>query len=184
MKMEIGPLPPTDRELVRKARHGELDAFHALVDRHAPFLYGMALSMVGNTADAEDLVQETLTGAFRGLASFREESSARTWLSRILIRQVARHFRRSQSLRLRVLGRAQAPLPAKAAATTRSDIAMDVGSCLMELNPEHREVIVLRELQGMSYDEIAAVLEIPRGTVESRLFRARKELQELLQEYR
>ena len=84
---------PTDFELVRLARKGDAAAFHGLVDRHARFLYSLALSLTSSAADAEDLVQETLAGAFRGLASFEGRSSLKTWLARILVRQNARRHR-------------------------------------------------------------------------------------------
>jgi len=176
-------LPETDLELVRRTRHGELEAFHELVDRHGAYLYGLAVSLLGSTTDAEDAVQETLTGAFRGLASFREQASVKTWLTRILVRQTARHFRRRGSPRIGSLSPASTPEPAVTAATGGSDARLDVQRAIRLLQPEHRDVVVLRELQGLSYDEISQVLDIPQGTVESRLFRARRELQRLLRDY-
>lgn len=180
---ENGHLAQTDLELVRHARRGDMGAFHGLVDRYASYLYGLAVSLVGNAADAEDAVQETLTGAFRGLRAFQERSSVKTWLTSILVRQAARHFRRGGSSPAGVLPLDRAPEPAVVSATPGTDIRIDVRAAVQALRPDHREVIVLREMQGLSYEEIAHVLEVPRGTVESRLFRARRELQGLLKEY-
>jgi len=166
-----------DTELVRRIRRGDDDAFAQLVQRHGGRLYAVAASMLGNTADAEDAVQETLTGAFRGLRAFQGRSSVKTWLMRILIRRVARLRRRRRPLRIAdSLDRMPGP-PGSA------DIALDVRDVLAELSEEHRAVIVLRAMQGMSYDEIAEVLDVPRGTVESRLFRARQILKGLLKDY-
>ena len=179
--MENGLLPPTDLELVQRARHGDLDAFHDLVDRHAGYLCGLAASLVGNAADAEDAVQETLAGAFRGLRGFREQAAVKTWLTGILVRQAAMHFRRGRFRGWRRLD--AAPEPTVAPAAHKADVGMDVRAAILALRPEHREVIVLREMQGFSYEEIAQALGVPPGTVESRLFRARKELQGLLRDY-
>ena len=186
---KIVHLHPTDLELVRGARQGDDAAFHELVDRHAGGLFALAFSLVGNAADAEDVVQETLLGALRGLRGFKGRSSVKTWLIRILVKQAARHHRsrsRRGTVWLDDLSEASASVLSKqqAAPSTRElDIRMDVLATLETLSRKHRQVIVLRELQGMSYQEMAVVLGIPRGTVESRLFRARRELKERLKGY-
>jgi RNA polymerase sigma-70 factor (ECF subfamily) len=180
--MENGPLPPTDWELAHRARAGDDGAFHALVDRHAQALYALAVRLVGNSADAEDVVQETLAGAFRGLRRFRGRSAVKTWLTQILVRQAAQHYRtvrRQRTLRLDQYEQAGAT----ASAQGRSDVRLDVAEAMLSLEPEFRAVIALRELEGMSYEEMAEVLSVPKGTVESRLFRARRQLRELLKEY-
>ena len=179
--MENGQPPQTDRELVSRARHGDPSAFHQLVDRYGGALFALAVRLVGNAADAQDVMQEVLAGAFRGIGSFRHESSVKTWLTQILVRQAARHRREQSRYKLHVQN--QSP-PARMPGQDRADIRMDLAEALTDLSHEHREVIVLRELEGLGYEEIAAVLKLPRGTVESRLFRARRELQDLLEEYR
>lgn len=177
-------LEPTDLELARRARGGDTAAFHDLVDRHARFLMAVAHSLSGNAADAEDMVQETFAGAFRSLAAFEGRASVRTWLARILIRQTARHFR---TTRKHEAGRttldAAAGSEARTLPPTSAGAKLDVTAALQALSPDHREIIVLRELQGFSYEEIADALGLPQGTVESRLFRARRQLQELLKDY-
>jgi len=179
--METGRPPSSDTELVNQARRGDGRAFHALVDRHAAALYALAAMLVGNAADADDVVQETYAGAFRGLAGFRHEASVKTWLTQILVRQAGR-FRRDRAKRpvASLEGRDE---PSPGNAQGRSDVRMDFQRALTLLGDEHREVIVLRELQGLSYQEIADVLGVPAGTVESRLFRARRQMQELLKDY-
>jgi RNA polymerase sigma-70 factor (ECF subfamily) len=186
---EFSYLGVTDLELVRRARHDDEPAFHELMDRYAGELYGLAFSLVGNAADAEDVLQETFSGAFRHLRSFEERASVSTWLTRILVRQAAKRHRLkrrraevsldalSQGSRA-ILGGAETPSP-----VFDLDLRLDVDTVLDALSPEHREVLVLRELRGISYREISEVLDVPEGTVESRLFRARRELRERLKDY-
>jgi RNA polymerase sigma-70 factor (ECF subfamily) len=162
-------------EFLRRLRRQDQAAFHELVDQYGQQLFRMAYSMVGNAADAEDVVQETFTAAFAGISKFRGESSLRTWLIQILVRQSAK-VKRTRGRRMTIgIETADQPVhdPAPAA-----ESRMDVIEMLQTLSPEHREVIVLRELQGMGYEEMAQALKIPRGTVESRLHRARQELRE------
>lgn len=160
-------------EFLRRLRRQEQAAFHELVDRFSQQLYRVAYSMVGNAADAEDVVQETFAGAFAGISKFRGEASLKTWLMQILVRQSAR-VQRSRGRRL-TIGIEKAE-QASHDPTPAVDSRIDVIEMLQKLSPEHREVIVLRELQGMGYEEMADTLKIPRGTVESRLHRARQEL--------
>jgi len=172
----------SDLELVRRARNGDERACHQLVDRHADPMFRLAYVLAGNAADAEDIVQETFSAAFRALAAFRERSSVRTWLNGILVRRAARlrRFRRThKTVSLDAGGNAVYAV----GGTTRSkssaesvEVRLDVNAALGILSSEHRQVVVLREFQGMTYREIAEVLRIPQGTVESRLHRARREL--------
>ena len=178
----------SDADLVRRARRGDEAACHEMVDCYGAYLYRLAFSLVGNAADAEDVLQETFLGAFRHLRIFEGRASVKTWLSRILVRQAARSRRfrsRHKTVSLESLEKAPQKLLRNKAAfvETASDTRMDVMAVLETLSPIHREVIVLRELQGMSYEEIADVLDAPRGTVESRLFRARQMLRERLKDY-
>jgi RNA polymerase sigma-70 factor, ECF subfamily len=158
-------------EFLRRLRRHEQAAFHELVDRYSAVLFRVAYSMVGNAADAEDVVQETFTAAFTGISKFRGESSLKTWLMQILVRQSAR-IRRGRRMTIGIENVDQTVADPAGASESR----MDVIEMLQKLSPEHREVIVLRELQGMGYEEMAQALKIPRGTVESRLHRARQEL--------
>ena len=168
---------PTDLELLHRARKGHDDAFHELVDRHADLLYGLACGLVSGRSDAEDIVQETLLGAYRGMDGFKGRSSVKTWLVGILRRQAARHYRRGR------LRRTASIVEEPAAEGRGPEAGVDVRDALAQLTPERREVIVLREFQGMSYAEMADVLCVPLGTVESRLYRARRDLRELLSAY-
>jgi RNA polymerase sigma-70 factor (ECF subfamily) len=191
-----GQLVASDFQLARRVRGGDMAAFHELVERHAASLLGMAAMLVGNAADAEDVVQETLAGAFRGLGGFRGDSSVKTWLTRILLRQAAGQLRKrgkyqavsleaaGPALRSRYAGRStRTQAPPVRPATERADARMDLAAALADMSEEYRQVLVLRELQGLSYDEISRVLNVPGGTVESRLFRARRAMRDRLKDY-
>ncbi len=165
-----------DTDLISAAAGGDASAFHVLVDRHAAHLFRLASMFCRTAADAEDIVQETFIGAFAGLSKFNGRSSVKTWLSRICTRQAARAWNRSR--RSRAMARideervgANSGLSV-ASATLAVDRKIDLAAILQTLSAEHREVLVLREMQGLSYIEIAESLGIPQGTVESRLHRA------------
>jgi RNA polymerase sigma-70 factor (ECF subfamily) len=178
-------LERSDLELVRAAVGGDERSFHVLVDRHSPALFRVARSLSRNRADAEDLLQETLVSAFRGLKRFEARSSLKTWLLRILTRKAATAWHRSRRVRKTLSIHApddqRVPEPTVAAAmvadgasTARSvEQRIDVMETLGRMPEPYREVLVLREVRQLSYEEIAQVLGVPRGTVESRLFRAR-----------
>lgn len=182
---------PTDLDLIRRAAGQDQQAFAVLVGRYAQSLYRLAYVMVGSAADAEDVLQETLVGAYRGLANFEERSSVKTWLSRILVRQAAHLLRSRKTRRGRLTKSMDGPVappsddPGMASGPGDEAVRrkMDVAAALKTLSPEHREIILLREFQGLAYEEIAQVLDVPRGTVDSRLSRARRELQQRLKDY-
>ncbi|HEX8520796.1 MAG TPA: sigma-70 family RNA polymerase sigma factor [Tepidisphaeraceae bacterium] len=181
-------LTPSDDDLFRSAANGDDSAFHALVDRHAPRLFRSALSLAPSRPDAEDLVQETLIGAYRGLRNFDGRSSVKTWLTSILIRQAAKNWQRTKKHRQaqslnRTVDESKDARLSMASTEERTDRRLDLLAIIRKLAAPHREVLVLREMQGLSYEEIAATLSIPRGTVESRLHRARSELRQYLTMY-
>jgi RNA polymerase sigma-70 factor (ECF subfamily) len=133
------------------------------------------------------MVQETLIAAFKGIGKFDGRASLLTWMSRILIRRT-RKVEQKRSRRHAVsLDEASDVLRQDSKLLTAwsgEDCRLDLAAALPKLAPEYREVIVLRELQGMSYAEIAAALGVPQGTVESRIHRARSALRERLRAYR
>jgi RNA polymerase sigma-70 factor (ECF subfamily) len=174
---------PDDGELAKRAAAGDGKAFHMLVDRHGQRLYRMAISLVGNASDAEDVLQEAFAGAYRNLKTFEGRSTFKTWLTRILITQAAKWRRDRRRGPMKAIDSMPEP------ASTRMDQGEAVGrkidlyAALKLLSDEHREILVLREFEGLAYEEIAETLGVPRGTVESRLHRARNELKERLKEY-
>ena len=189
-RQEAGPLQPSDLELIQQAGNGDAAAFHALADRHAAELFRLALSLSATRADAEDVVQETLLGAFRGMRKFDGRASVKTWLKRILVRQAARAWNKSRASRRAVALEAVDAEPRPSGASIREGMAtggvdrkIDIAAVLRTLPREFREILVLREFEQMSYAEIAETLGVPQGTVESRLHRARAELKLKLVSY-
>ncbi|CAN5423314.1 sigma-70 family RNA polymerase sigma factor [soil metagenome] len=179
--MQDDPSNTSDHDLLKRSAAGDGQAFHTLVDRHADRLFSIATSLIGNAADAEDVLQETLAGAFRGLKKFEGRASVKTWLTRILVLQVAKWRRDRKGKQPLPIESAEPPVThGESAATERK---LDLHAALAALSADHQEVLVLREFEQLSYEEIAAVLDVPRGTVESRLFRARAELREKLKAY-
>jgi RNA polymerase sigma-70 factor, ECF subfamily len=182
----IGPRPIlNDLSLVRCAQSGEVRAFDQLVLKYRPRIVELAMRYTRNPADAEDATQETFIKAYRGLRHFRGDSAFYTWLYRIAsncARNVLKARRRDflnntidfsefrnsvrHPTRLRDLA-----TPEELALT--ADIRGTVNSALDGLSEEHRAVITLREIDGLSYQEIASAMSIPVGTVRSRVFRAR-----------
>ena len=175
---------PDETELLAQIGRGDQAAFQTLLDRHARYLFGVAHAMTGSNADAEDLLQETLIGALGSAGKFRGESSVRTWLVRILINRVKMWRRARKSRGLDETTSVTGSLASASAPAANSvDAKIDLTQMLEQLTAEHRQVIILRELEGMTYEEMAAALEVPRGTVESRLYRAREELRKRFKGY-
>mgnify|MGYP003637961873 CR=1 FL=1 len=173
-----------ESELVERATSGDMDALGALFDRYTPDVYRVARSMGYAAVEAEDLMQDTFLAAFEGVLGFKKRSTFKTWLLAILFRQ-SNHRRRY--LRIRKTesldDASTTPHDGRPVEAARNERRLDVHAMLDTLSPDHRSVLVLRELEGFSYEDIASTLKIPRGTVESRLFRARAILRERFQEY-
>ncbi len=187
-----------DLAAVVRCLAGDRDAFGEIVLRWQDRIYGAVLRMVRDTELARDLAQETFLRAFAKLSSFRGNAAVGTWLYSIAVNQVRSEMRRRAAqkygspLSLEALGGggegdadgaryepADGAASAAQRAATKEDCALLLDE-LQRLDAEHREVLVLREFQGLSYDEIAAALDVPVGTVRSRLHRARGELRERL----
>ena len=173
--------------LVRRVQSGELDAFEDLVRAHEKTVYNLALRMTGNPEDAEDMAQEAFLKAYRSLPDFRGESKFSVWLYRIVSNVCLDHLRR-QSRRPAVSlttedeeGEAQQwDVPDESLSPERlleqklTREAVQKG--LRQLPEEQRQILLLREIKGLSYEEIGEILELEPGTVKSRIFRARKRL--------
>jgi RNA polymerase sigma-70 factor (ECF subfamily) len=178
-----------EAELLLLARRGDNAARTELVMRHGRRLFGLAGALMGSAdADVTDVVQETFLAAFDGgLKAFQGNASLATWLSGILVNRIRKLRRYQQSRRARPLDAVEQPLPAgdsvSRCATTQVEQRIDVATMLDSLSSEYREVIVLRELQQMSYAEMASVLGVPERTAETRLTRARRMLRERFGRY-
>lgn len=167
------------------------------LEQHAEMVYNLALRLVGNPSDAEDLAQDALIRALKALPGFRGDSSHSTWLYRITVNtwknrvrsEKRRGFWKTLSLNL-FTGEDQdeAPPfksddPALDAGLATDEAGAMVQKALMELDEDSRAIVVLREIEGQPYDAIARALELPEGTVKSRLSRAREALRTKLQKY-
>jgi RNA polymerase sigma-70 factor (ECF subfamily) len=165
-------------ELLRRIERSDGEAFAELVDQHARYLHGVARAILGNDADAEDVVQETFAAILK--TRFRGESSVRTWLVKILVRQAAmlrrKWWRRPKHLSLASDATNERDVRPTRSESSGTDAKLDLATMLASLSEDHRAVIVLRELEQLSYEEMAEVLGVPRGTIESRLHRAREQL--------
>ncbi len=167
-----------DEWLVRRSKAGDAEAFGQIVTRHQPAVYRVVRGILGDPAESEDVAQEVFLKAYANLARFRGESSIFTWLYRIAVNEALRARKRRHLQPLEAAEDAEAPCPetapdeeAPTLATLRRLMAM--------LPDDHRVIITLRDLEGLSYQEIAETLDLPIGTVESRIFRARRELRAL-----
>ncbi|MBX3177002.1 MAG: RNA polymerase sigma factor [Candidatus Hydrogenedentes bacterium] len=175
-----------ESKLVRQAAGGDAGALGELFRRYGADVLRLARSMGHRGGEAEDLMQDTFLAAMEGIGRFQHRSSFKTWLLAILFRQSSRRYRYQAVRAEESLG--HAPDGAgnggpRLSVVPRPEYRLDVEAMLDSLSPDHRAVLVLRELEGYSYDEIASALGIPRGTVESRLFRARAQLREGFKEY-
>jgi RNA polymerase sigma-70 factor, ECF subfamily len=174
----------SDQELVARARDGgELAAFEELVRRHRDTAYRVALRVCLNPADAEDIAQEALVRAWRSLGRFRADAAFSTWLYRIVtnvaLSTVTRRREHATGDPLEPVG---PDLDPAGTVQTRERLGA-VLAALRELTPEQRACYVLREVEGLTYDELAEVLGTSVQAVKSRLFRARTELARALARY-
>ncbi|MEA5152613.1 MAG: sigma-70 family RNA polymerase sigma factor [Oscillospiraceae bacterium] len=176
-----------EAEIIRRVQSGDTEAYEALVTEYQKNVYNLALRMTGNPEDAADMSQEAFIKAYSSLALFRGDSKFSVWLYRIVSNVCLDHLRRQsrrQTLSLSVEDdegdEAQIDIPDLSQSPeellerqlTREAVRRGLDS----LPPAQRQILLLREIQGLSYEEISAALNIDEGTVKSRIFRARKKL--------
>lgn len=179
-----------DRTLVEKATAGDRDAFGALVQRHQDRVFNLAYQIVRNREDALDVAQEAFVKAFASLSSFKGQASFTTWMHRIVVNLAIDCLRRRRrgdptayDDRLAVPEDGEAGLAAAddpEAALEKRQVHSLLARGIEALPPAHRAVLVLREIEGLSYDEIARAVNCSLGTVMSRLFYARRKLRTVL----
>lgn len=178
-----------DSRILRGLRAGIESAYEELIDRYEQPVYGMVYRLLGNSSDASDVVQEVFLKVFRGINSFREQSSLRTWIYRIAVNEAHNHRRWFARHCQR-----EVPLPYERDEQTCSvECAADPGRspyeqvldnehrslierALTRINPVFRTAVVLRDIQNLSYEEIAEILQVSIGTVKSRILRGREAL--------
>lgn len=183
----------TEQELVARAKAGDDEAFAQLMRANEKRIYNLTLRMTGNPEDAMDLAQEAFLNAWRGLKFFQGDSAFSTWVYRLASNACIDHLRRKKRRQ-----DISAPMPTDEEDDSQPDIPDDrfrpdrelerrelrraVIQGLKQLSDEHRQVLVMRELNGLSYQEIADVLDLEAGTVKSRIARARNSLRKILVE--
>lgn len=187
--------PSEDAVLVERAKAGDRSAFGELVELHQKRVYAVAYGILRNREDAWDVAQETFVKAYRHLGRFEGQASFYTWIYRIAYnlsidhyrskgRKAAVHFDDDAAMESAIKDHARPVSNANPVELSdREELSRVLNDAINRLSDKHRAIIVLREVEGLSYEEIADVLGVPKGTVMSRLFHARKNLQTILQPY-
>lgn len=189
-------MEPDDRALVEEARKGDRIAFAALVKRHQRRAYAVALGMVHDPDDARDVCQEAFLKVHKNLATFEGEAQFFTWLYRIVANLCIDLLRRRRGIKVE-FDETEAPGEPDEAGIAPHRTGFDPGRALSDkelrqqilaaldkLSPPHRAVLVMREVEGMSYQDMADEMKCSIGTIMSRLFHARKKMQSMLLAYR
>jgi RNA polymerase sigma-70 factor (ECF subfamily) len=186
----------SELELVRRCQAGQADAFDELVVRYRTRIFGMIYNMVHNEQDAWDLAQDSFVKAWKSMKRFRGQSSFYTWMYRIVMNVTIDWLRKKQikgagaefddSIQLKEIDPASKTVPKPDALPyermERTEIRAQIDNAISQLTPEHRAVILMKEIEDMQYHEMAEALGCSIGTVMSRLFYARKKLQALLKD--
>ncbi|MBQ9274161.1 MAG: sigma-70 family RNA polymerase sigma factor [Succinivibrio sp.] len=193
MKSAANAVDLSDNELVKRVQGGEIAAYNVLVIRYQHKVRQIALKICGNEADSGDIAQEAFLKAYKALGSFRGESAFYTWLYRITV-NVARSYLESSAKNrnhVDVDGEDIEAQDIRGALVTgdtpdriieSEELHRAIFTALGELAPELKQALTLREVEGLSYEEIAALTHVPIGTVRSRIFRARQYIEERMTE--
>ena len=167
-----------DELLVRRSRGGDREAFGQLVARYQNSVYRVVRGVLSDPAECEDVAQEVFLKAYASLAKFRGDAGFFTWLYRIAVNEALRARKRRSFTNADAMPEVEAP-PAPEPPDEDAPTLRTLEKLLRKLSDDFRSIVVLRDIEGLSYQEIAETLELPIGTVESRLFRARAELRAL-----
>ena len=184
----------SELDLVKRCQAGDTEAFNELVTRYRTRIFGMIYNMVHSEQDAWDLAQDSFVKAWKSIKRFRGHSSFYTWIYRIVMNGTIDWLRKKQvkggggefddAIQLKEIDPASKTVPKADAlpyeTMERSEIRARIENAIAQLSPEHRAVILMKEIEEMQYHEIAETLRCSIGTVMSRLFYARKKLQNLL----
>lgn len=182
IRATLGMIAGADAHLIRLCRRGDDEAWQELVRNHQDAVFQVSYRLLGNREDAFEASQETFVAAFRSIKGFRGDSTFKTWLTKIATRQSLKII--SKRRLWDELDDDTAPAPDSASASAiHSDLAEAVEAILLNLSPGMRAAVILREFEGLSYEEIAAALGVSIGTVESRLHRGRAYLRRALTDY-
>jgi RNA polymerase sigma-70 factor, ECF subfamily len=178
----------SDADCVRKLQRGETDAFETLIRRHQKTIFNLVYRMLGDYDEAAEISQEVFLSAYRAIGNFRGEANFSTWLYRIALnhattRRKSLNTRQQRNIPIENTEPASDPHPGPAESLEKKEVRQRVQQALNRLEPEDAAVILLRDLQDVPYEEVARMLEIPIGTVKSRLHRARQALKSELTSY-
>jgi RNA polymerase sigma-70 factor (ECF subfamily) len=191
------PVERDDLRLVERAQKGDRDAFRELVEMYQRKVYSICYGMLKNPDDSLDVSQEVFVKVYRNIDKFNQQSSFYTWLYRITVNMCIDHIRKNQRVKkveyddgISREGDASEDymLPSKLGLNPdkvygRKELREKMLEALESLSEKHRTILIMREIDGLSYEEIADVLNISKGTVMSRLFHARKYFQDAIAEY-
>ena len=169
--------------IIARARRGDADAFEQLVVAYRDQVFRLALRMCGNEADADEVAQEAFLSAWKALPNFRGDSRFSTWLYQLTSHAAIDLMRREKrQIAAEDITEVSTPDPGPSPQqqAERSETRQAVRDAMGQLSPEYRQIVVLRFLQELSYEEIGAVLKLPPGTVKSRLNRAKSQLKDIL----
>lgn len=184
-----------DRDLVERARQQDLAAYDELIRRYQRKIYQLVYNMTSNREDAEDLTQDVFVKAYQALRHFKGDSSFYTWVYRIAVNRTINYLKkrkRGAALSLDDMDQAVERDPDYVELRARespvrdaslSELQKKLNEALQTLSEKHRTVVVMHDIQGVPHEEIARVLGCSEGTVRSRLFYARQELQKQLSEF-
>jgi RNA polymerase sigma-70 factor (ECF subfamily) len=187
-----------DLEYVSLCRQGEVSAFEALVRRHERRMFNIAYRVIGNYDEAGEVVQDAFISAYKHIKGFKGEAKFSTWLYAICLNHSRNRLKQLKTRRFREVRSLDDPImtpdgelladppssePSALDRLEAKDVQQKIQLCINALDAEFREVIVLRDIQGFSYEEISAMLKVSEGTVKSRLFRARGAMRTCLQDF-
>ena len=186
-----------DKKLIEKAAGGDVEAFEKIIEEYQNIVYSIALRMAGNETDAFDMAQEVFIKLYRNLSKFDGRSKLSTWIYRVASNTCLDELKKRKRIRDNTKSlneefetaddsvvleiKDTKPLPEEE--IENSEIKETLNSAILKLSDQHKEVIILRDIEGFSYEEIADITKNSVGTVKSRLSRARSALRKILKEY-
>ena len=186
-----------DSDRVSSCKKGDLAAFEQLVRKYEKRMFNIAFRIAGDYEDTCEIVQDAFVAAYRGISAFRGQAKFSTWLTSITIHYARNRLKQIQGKRRHEQFSLEDPLPTADGGMTmelqsndipahelleRRDTQSKVKDCINALEADFKEVLVLRDMQDFSYEEIGAILKVPTGTVKSRLFRAREAVKDCLKQ--
>jgi RNA polymerase sigma-70 factor, ECF subfamily len=179
-------------DLLKKSKNGDIEAFEELIEGYQKKVFNITLRMLGNYDDASEVAQEVFLKVFKAIRSFKEESTFSTWIYKITTNTCLDELRKTKNkknisldeelkldndeVKLQIVDQRASP----ETLYEQKELKKAVMEAIDQLSGEHRIIIILRELQGLNYEEIAKIVKCPVGTVKSRINRARQELREML----